>query len=169
MQTTTGKLNRMAFVSLFALVLEMSSLSACGSTAQTPSNVGAAAQATAVGDCQDKDDRLQTLSVETVLRRKASLRKRTLQLGTTALSVVIATLVILGSENAMPNLHLSLPILYLPGSTPSNNVGAAVQGAATAVCDEGCHALQRLPATYECDEGARALARLGITANCRNH
>ena len=54
MQTTTLKLTRMAFVGLFTLLLVMSSLSACGSTASTTyRNPVAAPQQTATVDCDE--------------------------------------------------------------------------------------------------------------------
>jgi hypothetical protein len=54
MQTTILKLNRMAFVGLFVLLLVMSGLSACGSTPNTTSGgVGAAAQQTTTSSCDE--------------------------------------------------------------------------------------------------------------------
>jgi hypothetical protein len=54
MQTTTLKLNRMVFVSLFVLLLMMSGLSACGSTPGTiVGNPGAAAQQSTNTSCDE--------------------------------------------------------------------------------------------------------------------
>jgi hypothetical protein len=54
MQTTTLKLNRMAFVGLFTLLLVMSGLSACGSTATTTYRAPVAAvQQSTKADCDE--------------------------------------------------------------------------------------------------------------------